>query len=124
MSRYVYRITVDRYPTPGGQPFTDLDDGFWEDQVYAHSNPEAGGFAEWLPNSFGEWLYADEWPGEPEKIGRTIFGGDAPLLKIPVCRRRHWLSASTARGVVAGLREWGCEVRLERCRIDEWEAVQ
>ncbi|MFD6677513.1 hypothetical protein ACFWDA_24530 [Rhodococcus zopfii] len=134
MSNYVYRVTVDKYPTPDGRPFIDQSDEFYMEQVYLHANPNEGEMADWLPDSFDEWIYGDasiESSGEPAKIGRTLFDGDddyagpgAPILKVPFTRRRHWLSASTARGIVAGLREWGAEVRLERCPLNAWEAQQ
>lgn len=128
---WVYRITVDKYPTPDGRPFIDQSESFYMEQVYLHANPDEGEMAPWLPESFGEWIYTDEYPSEPAKVGRTIWdGGDEyhgnsghPILKVPFTRRRHWLSASTARGIVAGLREWGAEVRLERCPLDAWEVV-
>ena len=128
MTAYVYRITVDKYPTPDGRAFIDCSDSFWAQQVYAWANPNDAEVEAWLPDSFGEWIYNyDEWPGEPAKIGRTICenhdGNTVPLLKVPFTRRRHWLSSSTARGIVAGLREWGAEVRLERCPLESWEEV-
>lgn len=127
MTTYAYRITVDSYPTPDGRPFVDMGDDFYARQVYLHANPGAGDLAAWLPDSFGEWIYADEYPSEPAKIGRTVLDGDdygpVPLCKVPLTRRRHWLSRATAVGIAAGLREWGAEVRLERCALDSWQAM-
>jgi len=127
MSNYAYRITVDKYPTENGEPFDRQHPQLWMDIVAAHCNN--GDTPEWVPPALEEWMYlwsddpyasADEGP----RIGKTVYDNDnRPMLKIPVLRRRHWMSRSTAVGIVEGLREWGCEVRLERCPLEGWEAV-
>ncbi len=129
MTAYVYRITVDKYPTPDGRPFVDQSVMFWADIIDRHLNTGTDDNPDWVPANLEEWLFLDTGDPyqrfvEPDRIGRTIIDDTRmPMLNVPVARRRHWLSASTARGIVAGLRQWGAEVRLERCPIESWEEV-
>jgi hypothetical protein len=126
---WVYRITVDKYPTEDGKPFDKQAPDLWMNIVHNHLDTGADDNPEWVPAHLEEWMYlwsddpysiADEGP----RIGKTVYDNDnRPMLKIPVLRRRHWLSRSTALGIVDGLRDWGCDVRLERCPLNAWEAI-
>lgn len=131
MSRHLYRVTIESYPTADGKPFSEQPKEFWQKMLDAHY---ASGSDEelppWLDWDFEEWIYQEDPPQYPHYEGGYSYGGrggfhvmtDPPMV-VPVTRRRHWLSPAAARAEASRLREWGCEVTVDKSKPIEWETT-
>ncbi|GGJ56062.1 hypothetical protein [Glutamicibacter ardleyensis] len=128
MSLHLYRVTINSYPTPDGKPFAEQSVEFWQKCLDAHYDPSAGELPAFMDWDFEEWIYQEDPPQYPYYEGGNSYGGrggfhvmtDPPMV-VPVTRRRHWLSPSAARAESARLREWGCEVTVEKSKPIEFE---
>lgn len=130
MSRHLYRVTIESYPTPDGKPFVDQPVKFWQDCLDAHYNTDAEpplpAFMDW---DFEEWIFQEDYSGYGGE-GATYYSGPGgqhistdPAMCVPVSRRRHWQSASSARREAKKLREWGCIVKIDKSKPIEWETT-
>jgi hypothetical protein len=125
---WVYRVTVDAYPTEGGHPFASLTATYWHKIIDDYNTGDA---PYWVPEDLEEWMVDTGSWGEtvyPDRKGHIVYEDPehhtGPLLVVPTLpSRRHWLSRSTARAIAVGLRAWGATVRLERAPFGEWEDI-
>ncbi|MFJ2144383.1 hypothetical protein ACIOJF_03675 [Glutamicibacter sp. NPDC087831] len=125
MSLHLYRVTVHKYPTQDGAPFDEQPEEFWQECIDAYSGDAV---AEPLPDfmdwDFGEWIYQEAGYGQayeyPSNYAGVHIQTDPPMV-VPVARRKHWLSRHAATRKAAQLREWGCEVTVEKSKPIEFE---
>ena len=137
MRRHVYRLVVDRWPTPDGQPFRDQPVEFWEGVVDAWVNARSDDVPPWLPDDFESWLPDDgpfgvqpsSHPGftfsyseDPEP--QTGYAGYfTPLVTVPCAVTRRFFTSRIPLERLATLCKWGCAAHVERAQIGDWEAV-
>lgn len=123
MSKFIYRITVDRWPTDNGAPFTQQSAEYWEKIVDQHYDSNMWQHS-WVPD-LDTWLYDRDSFGSlvyPEGRGAMILGTNGqPLLNVPSLTRRQFFARSAAATRIEHLTKWGVQVRLERAPIGDWE---
>lgn len=132
--KYVWRLVVDHWPTPDGEPFADQGFDFWHDIVTEWSTGLRE-VPEWVPD-LDPWLVdnSPESPGGPHP-GRMIFASDPPdystgypgsyeyLMNVPSAPTRRFFTRNTVAQMRDTLIEWGCKAHIERAEQGEWETV-
>ncbi|MGP4995502.1 hypothetical protein [Glutamicibacter ardleyensis] len=118
---FIYRVTIESYPTEDGKPFDQTDPQIFVDGVYAYANP--GGeltTPDWFPADLESWMPSDHTGYGPtvDKTGHWI--ADAEIF-VPVFNRRHWLSRNAANRSAERFREWGCQVTVQKSAPIEFE---
>ena len=124
-SKHVYRLVVDHWPTPDGQPFAEQTYEFWEQVVDDYANGVGPG---WLPDDLSPYAEGalnparhTRWVGEE---GEPDVGWDgSTLINVPVSPVRRFFSRGPVAAMAKQLREWGCTVHIERAEIGEWEQL-
>ncbi|MCV7255657.1 hypothetical protein H7J86_26180 [Mycobacterium hackensackense] len=127
---YVYRVVVDKWPTPDGQPFTAQTLEFWEEIVSQWNDgvPDPA-IPAWLPNLR---LYVPTRPDAmveaPEYTRWIGYNGDPQtgdpgytVIFVPAAPTRRFFSPNGVSAMCRQLREWSCEAHVERARVGEWE---
>lgn len=125
--QYVWRLVVDHWPTPNGQPFTEQSIEFWEQVINDYSN---GVGPRWLPDDLSP--YADGAFDPPRYIHHVGYAEEpdtgypgSTLIWVPIAPTRRFFSRGPVTAMAKQLRNWGCRAHIERARVsDEWEAVQ
>ena len=123
MSKFIYRIVVDRWPTDNGAPFTEQSAEYWEAIVDQHHDPKAWQYS-WVPD-LDPCLYDRDDFGAleyPEERGAMILGTNGqPLLNVPSLTRRQFFARHAAAWRLDQLHRWGVQARIERAPIGGWE---
>ncbi len=122
---HLYRVIVVSYPTADGKPFDEQPEEFWQECIDAYcNNPDADPLPDFMDWDFGEWIYQDATYGHgyefPSNYAGVHIQTDPPMV-VPVHRRKHWLSRSAANRKATRLREWGCEVTVQKSKPIEFE---
>lgn len=119
---YVYRLVVDKWPTPNERPFADQTIEFWEKVIEDHAK---GDGPAWLPvdlSSYRQGLQPAKytrWFGEE---GEPDVGWSAStLICVPIAPTRRFFTRSTVVSMCEQLREWGCRAHIERAAVSDWE---
>jgi hypothetical protein len=130
----VWRLVVDYWPTPDGEPFAAQGFDFWHDITVEFSS--AGDVPQWLPD-IGPWL-VDNSPSSlssPPR-GHMVVDHDPPdptcgypgyptyLMNVPAAPTRRFFTRATVAGLRDTLIEWGCKAHIERAEVGSWEPVQ
>lgn len=128
MSRHLYRVTIESYPTPDGKPFVDQPVEFWQDCIDAHYNtdaePQLPTFMDW---DFEGWIYQESGTyGHGYESPSTGAGKhvqtDPPMI-VPFQHRKHWMNVHSAQLLAERFREWGCIVTVDKSKPIEWETT-
>jgi hypothetical protein len=122
---FVYRLVVDHWPTPDGEPFTDQSPEFWEQVVDDYAN---GVGPAWLPadlSPYGESALDPanytHWVGDP---GEPDVGwSGSTLIHVPIAPTRRFFSRGPVVAMAKQLREWGCRAHVERAPVGDWESL-
>lgn len=125
MSRHLYRVTIESYPTEDGKPFNEQPTEFWQECIEAYAgNTDADPLPDFMDWDFEEWIYQDATYGHGYEYPANYAGAhiqtDPPMV-VPTFTRRHWLSPHAAKQKAATLREWGCVVTVDKSKPIEWE---
>lgn len=123
MTLYVYRIVVDSWPTPNGQPWARIY-GSPHGQRYDHLN----GFDDSMcGEEIPKWLEATingaQGPESWRILSRVVEDVDRDLrmgVVMPKPNRKHYLSASGAHALARDMRAFGAAVRVLRSKPVEW----
>ena len=123
--KFVYRLVVDRWPTPDGRPFTEQTTEFWEQVVEDYSN---GVGPAWLPADLSPYAESAldraryvHWVGDP---GEPDVGWPgSTLIYVPIAPTRRFFTRSTVVAMCKQLRAWGCTAHMEIAEIGPWEVI-
>ena len=122
VTQHIYRITVDRWPTDNGAPFTQQSSEYWERIVDQHHDPKQWEHS-WVPD-LDPCLYDRDDFGSleyPEERGAMVLGTNGqPLLNVPSLTRRQFFARHAAVSRLDQLRRWGVSARIERAEIGAW----
>ena len=123
MSKFIYRIVIDRWPTDNGAPFTEQTSEYWEKLVERHLDP-AWPHHSWVPD-LEPWLYDVDSFGSiqhPEGQGAMILDTNGqPLLNVPALYRRQFFARHAAASRLKQLEIWGVQAQIQRAPIGDWE---
>lgn len=120
----VYRIVVDSWPTPDGQPWERCYGPKY--QHYDHMNGHSG--ADDVPEWVREVITRAHYPSEPEgwrvlkrcdDIPEDATGASVSVV-MPKPVRKNFLSASGAHELARDMRAFGAQVRVLRSEPVVW----
>jgi hypothetical protein len=122
--RFLYRIVVDTWPTPDGQPFDKQPPADYARAIDAWSNPNAAA-------DCPDWMAGIDWgervrePGESEPLpGVWLITPDRrTAFTVPAHRRAHYLNPTAARTALAALQAWGAHGHIERSDPITWKGT-
>jgi hypothetical protein len=119
--RFLYRIVIDTWPTPDGQPF---------DRQPATAYAQA--IKSWHDDSgdtlFPAWMERIDWSLHLKRYGDPLPGvwmstRDDIVFTVPAHRRAHFLSPTAARDTLARLQAWGAHGHIERSDPITWKGT-
>lgn len=109
----VYRIIVDEWPTPDGEPWARL---------YGPAYNTYGREDDVLQPAVPEWLLERVCRSRDWRVLNRVIEDDHGEVSVvmPKPKRKHYLSASGAHELARNMEAFGAKVRVQRSKPVEW----
>jgi hypothetical protein len=121
--RFLYRIVVDTWPTPDGQPFDKQPAHAYAQAIDAwHGGRGTPEHIAWMSRI--DWAkHLARWQQPDPLPGVWFVDTEGRRFTVPQHRRAHFLNPTGARTALSTLQSWGAHGHIERSDPITWKGT-